>query len=129
MAISVLVVDDSSTIRKIISRCLQSAALGVTEVVEAGNGQEALELLGKRTVDVVITNINMPRMNGMQLLCAIQQCEAWKGIPVLVISTEARADAVVEAIGKGAKGYIKKPFTPAEIHDQLAPLVTSAYQS
>ncbi|HZD31848.1 MAG TPA: response regulator [Candidatus Angelobacter sp.] len=123
MAITVLVVDDSSTVRKIIGRCLHKAELGVAEVCEAGNGQEALDLLAKRSVDVVLSDINMPQMDGNQLLSAIKGSPQWNRIPVLIISTEAGAEAVLDAVGKGAAGYIKKPFTPAEIHDQLGPLL------
>ena len=122
MSISVLIVDDSSTIRKIISRCLQ-AELGISEVWEAGDGQEALDLLAKRTVSVVLSDINMPRMDGLQLLAAIKQKEAWNSMPVLMITTEGGAETVVDAVKKGAAGYIKKPFTAMEIRDQLAPVI------
>ena len=126
MAISVLVVDDSSTIRKIIQRCIQQAGLGVTEICEAGNGREALDLLARRPVDVVLTDINMPKMDGIQLLSAIRQSPVCGSLPVLMITTEAGADAVEDAISRGATGYIKKPFTPSEIHDQLAPILKFA---
>jgi two-component system, chemotaxis family, chemotaxis protein CheY len=126
MGTSVLVVDDSSTIRKIIHRCLEKAELGITEVCEAGNGQEALDLLARRTVDVVLSDINMPQMDGMQLLAALKGNRQWEQIPVLIISTEAGAEAVMAAVGKGAAGYIKKPFTPAEIHDRLSPLLRTS---
>jgi two-component system, chemotaxis family, chemotaxis protein CheY len=104
MSISVLVVDDSSTIRKIIQRCIQQAGLGVTEICEAGNGQEALDLLAQRPVDLVLTDINMPRMDGLQLLSAIRQSPERGSVPVLMITTEAGAEAVVDAISKGATG-------------------------
>jgi two-component system chemotaxis response regulator CheY len=104
MGTTVLVVDDSSTIRKIIHRCLEKAELGITEVCEAGNGQEALDLLARRPVDLVLTDINMPRMNGMQFLSALKENRDWKQIPVLIISTEAGAAAVIDAVGKGAVG-------------------------
>ncbi len=123
MGTSVLVVDDSSTIRRIIHRCLEKAALGITEVYEAGNGKEALDLLAKRSFDLVLSDINMPGMDGIQLLSALKENQEWKQIPVFIISTEACAEAVIDAVGKGAVGYIKKPFTPAEIHDRLAPLL------
>jgi len=126
MAISVLVVDDSSTVRKIIQRCIRQSDVGVTEIFEAANGQEALDLLAKRTVDVVLTDINMPKLDGIQLLAAIRQRAEWGALPVLMITTEAGADAVMDAINKGATGYIKKPFTPAEIHDQLTPILKPA---
>ena len=126
MGFSVLIVDDSSTIRKIISRNLRQSGLGIGEIHEASNGQEALGVLASRLVEVVLTDINMPVMDGIQLLCAIRQHAIWASIPVIMITTEAGADAVVDAVSKGATGYIKKPFTPAEIHGQIAPILKSA---
>lgn len=104
MGIRVLIVDDSSTIRRIISRCLERAEVGVTEVFEASDGREALELLTTKAVDVVLTDINMPNMNGLQLLCEMKQSPHWGTIPVLVITSEGGSDAVVEAVTRGAAG-------------------------
>lgn len=104
MGIRVLIVDDSSTIRRIISRCLERAEVGVTEVFEASDGRKALELLNIKAVDVVLTDINMPNMNGLQLLREMKQSPQWGAIPVLVITSEGGADAVVEAVTRGAAG-------------------------
>ena len=123
MGTTVLVVDDSSTVRKIIHRCLQKAELGIAEVCEAGNGQEALALLAQHKVDVIVSDINMPQMDGIRLLSAIKESPQWKQIPVLIISTEAGAETVMDAVSAGAVGFIKKPFTPSEIRDQLGPLL------
>ena len=123
MGTTVLVVDDSSTVRKIIQRCLRQAELGISEVCEAGNGREALELLVQRRVDAVLSDINMPEMDGIQLLSALRGSQQWNHLPVLIISTEAGAEVVLDAVSKGASGYIRKPFTPLQIHDQLAPLL------
>jgi two-component system, chemotaxis family, chemotaxis protein CheY len=124
MGIRVLIVDDSSTIRRIISRCLDRAEVGVTEVLEAGDGCEALELLASRKVDVVLTDINMPNMDGLQLLGEIRKSPKWGAIPVLVITSESGAEAVGEAVSKGAAGYIKKPFTPLQLRSQFVPVVS-----
>jgi|SRR5271166_32520 len=126
MGTTVLVVDDSCTVRKIIQRCLRQAELGIAEVCEAGNGQEALELLGQRRVDAVLSDINMPQMDGIQLLTALRGSQQWNHLPVLIISTEAGAEAVIDAVSKGASGYIRKPFTASEIHDQLGPLLNTS---
>jgi two-component system chemotaxis response regulator CheY len=125
MGLTVLVVDDSSTVRKIIIRCLRQSSLGVARVCEAENGQEALTALQNEPIDAVLTDVNMPVMDGVQLLCAIRQSTIWKSMPVLMITTEASAEAVVDAVAKGATGYIRKPFTAAEISDQLAPVLKS----
>ena len=126
MAVSVLIVDDSSTIRLILRRCLDQAELGIEEIWEAGNGEEALALLSQHDVDVVLSDINMPKMDGIQLLSQMKQNERWKTIPVLLITTEAGAKLVTDAAKRGAFGYIRKPFTPVQIRDQLTPLVKAA---
>lgn len=104
MGLSVLIVDDSSTIRLIVRRCLEQGELGLTDVWEAGNGEEALEVLARQAVDVVLSDINMPKMDGFQLLTAMKQNERWKTIPVLMITNEAAASAVIDAVQKGASG-------------------------
>ena len=104
MGIRVLIVDDSSTIRRIISRCLERAEVGISEVFEAGDGREALDLLSTQAVEVVLTDINMPNMNGLQLLCEMKQSQRWGEIPVLVITSEGGSDAVIEAVNRGAAG-------------------------
>ena len=126
MGIRVLIVDDSATIRRIITRCLDRAEVGVTEVFEAGDGCEALDLLARQPVDVVLTDINMPNMDGLQLLGEIRKCKEWQMIPVLVITSESGSEAVGEAVSKGAAGYIKKPFTPLQLRSQFAPAVSLA---
>lgn len=127
MGTTVSVVDDSSTVRKIIQRCLRQAELGICEVCEAGNGQEALELLGQRHVHADLSDINMPQMDGIQLLAALGGSQQWNHLPVLIISTEAGAEALIDAVSKGASGYIKKPFTASEIHDQLGPMSKASH--
>ena len=101
---SVLIVDDSSTIRLILRRCLEQGDLGVAEVWEAGNGEEALDLLARQAVDVVLCDISMPKMDGFQLLTSMKRDERWKRIPVLMITNEAAASAVLDAVQKGASG-------------------------
>ena len=122
MAFNVLIVDDSSTIRKTIGRCIQQTGLEIKGIFEAGDGEEALAALGRQAVDVVLTDINMPKMNGVQLLTEMKQNEKYKAIPVLMITTEAHVESVLDATSKGAVGYIKKPFTPGEIKEQLLPI-------
>jgi len=120
---AVLIVDDSSTIRLIVRRCLEQGELGIAELWEAGSGEEALDILARQRVDVVLTDIHMPKMDGFQLLTAMKRDERWKAIPVLMITTEASANAVLDAVQKGASGYIRKPFTPFQIRNQLSLLL------
>jgi two-component system chemotaxis response regulator CheY len=123
---SALIVDDSSTIRLIVRRCLEQSELGIRDVWEAGNGEEAVDVLAKQAIDVVLADINMPKMDGFQLLAAMKQDDRWKTIPVLMITTEAAASAVLDTVQKGASGYIRKPFTAVQIRSQLSSLLKAA---
>ena len=123
MAFNILLVDDSSVVRKIIRRALLNTKFSIGEIYEAGDGLEALALLRQHPVDAVLTDLNMPKMSGRELMAAIKAEEQWKNLPVILITTETRVDNVVDAVNKGATGYIKKPFTPADIESQLLPIL------
>ncbi len=123
MGKTVLIVDDSNTMRKIVSRSLRQAGLDFDDILEAGDGQQALEVLGANQVDLVLSDINMPNMNGIEFLRAKAENDAIKEIPVVMISTETGADIIGEATALGAKGAIKKPFTPDSVNDIIAPLL------
>ncbi len=119
----VLIVDDSNTMRKIVARSLRQAGIDFDQILEAGDGQEALDVLGANKVDVVLSDINMPNMTGLEFLKAKAEDDAIKNIPVIMISTETGADIIDEAKSYGAKGAIKKPFTPDLINETLGPLL------
>ena len=123
MGKTVLIVDDSNTMRKIVSRSLRQAGIDFDTILEAGDGLEALEVLGANKVDVVLSDINMPNMTGLEFLKAKSEDDAIKDIPVIMISTETGADIIDEAKSYGAKGAIKKPFTPDLINETLGPLL------
>ncbi|WP_319548123.1 response regulator [Desulfogranum marinum] len=123
MAKNILLVDDSSTMRKIISRSLRQAGLDFGEIFEAGDGLEALEMLEKESVDIVLSDINMPNMNGIEFLREKANRDAIKDIPVFMISTETGEDIIGEAKSLGASGALKKPFTPDKVKEVLGPLV------
>lgn len=123
MGKSVLIVDDSSTMRKIVTRCLRQAGLDFGEIHEAGDGREALQFLEGQTVDVILSDINMPNMTGLEFLKEKAGNDAIKSIPVVVISTESGNDIIDEAKSLGAVGSIKKPFTPDMINETIGPLV------
>ena len=129
MAIRVLIVDDSSAVRLIVRRCLEQAEIRIGEIWEAGNGEEALGVLAERTADLILSDINMPKMDGIQLLSALKQDRRWASIPVVMLTTEAASQLVVGVIRMGAAGYIKKPFTPAQIQDKIAPLIKAGAQA
>jgi two-component system chemotaxis response regulator CheY len=123
MAIDVLVVDDSTAIRKILQRVLRQTDLQLGEIVEAGDGVEALELLRKKHFGLILSDINMPNMDGLQLLSAVRKEEQWKKIPLLLITTEGSQEKVLEAANLGATGYVRKPFTADQIREKLAGVI------
>jgi two-component system chemotaxis response regulator CheY len=120
MLLDVMIVDDSAAIRKILQRVLKQADVPVGEVYEAGDGVEALDLLRSRRVDLVFADINMPNMDGLQLLGKIKSEDQWKRLPVVMVTTEGGQTKVMSAVELGAAGYVKKPFTADQIRQTLA---------
>jgi two-component system chemotaxis response regulator CheY len=123
MAFKMLVVDDSLPMRSIIIRTIKASGFSETEFIEAGNGKEALAVLESEWVDLVVTDYNMPDMNGMELIQKMKTDEILVAIPVLVVTTEGSQQKVDEFIEKGAAGYVKKPFTPETIRTQLTKIL------
>jgi two-component system, chemotaxis family, chemotaxis protein CheY len=119
----ILIVDDSSVMRKIVERSLRQAGLDLGDVVEAGNGIEALAAVREGTFDLILSDINMPAMDGLEFLRQLSTVEAAKGTPVVMVTTEGSESRVVEALSIGAKGYIRKPFTPDQIKERVSPLL------
>lgn len=119
----VLIVDDSSVMRKIVERSLRQAGLDVGDVLEAGNGAEALAEVNKGKFDLILSDINMPAMDGLEFLKNLAGVESAKGTPVVMITTEGSEARVVEALSVGAKGYIRKPFTPEQVKERVTPLL------
>ena len=123
MGKNVLLVDDSSTMRKIIGRSLRQAGIDFDNIFEASDGLEALDVLENEDVDIVLSDINMPNMDGISFLREKSQRPNMKDIPVLMISTETGEDIIGEAKALGAVGAIKKPFTPDKVNEILGPLL------
>jgi two-component system chemotaxis response regulator CheY len=121
--LKVLIVDDSSVMRKIVERALRQAGLDLTEVLEASNGAEALTEVKKGALDMILSDINMPVMDGLEFLKNLSGIECAKGVPVVMITTEGSEARVVEALSAGAKGYLRKPFTPEQVKERIAPLL------
>jgi two-component system chemotaxis response regulator CheY len=117
-----LVVDDFSTMRRIVRNLLKES--GYTEVDEAEDGVVALQKLRNSNFDFVVSDINMPNMNGFQLLIEIKKDEKLKHIPVLMVTAEARKEDIVMAAQQGAAGYIVKPFTKATLEDKVSLILT-----
>jgi two-component system chemotaxis response regulator CheY len=123
MGNNILLVDDSSTMRKIVGRSLRQAGLDFDNIFEAADGLLALEVLEKESVDIVLSDINMPNMDGISFLREKANRPNMKDIPVFMISTETGEDIIGEAKSLGAKGAIKKPFTPDMVNEILGPFL------
>ena len=121
--LKVLIVDDSAVMRKIVERALRQAGLEITEVLEASNGAEGLVQVEKGSLDMILSDINMPVMDGLEFLKNLATMESAKGVPVVMITTEGSEARVVEALSAGARGYLRKPFTPEQVKERVAPLL------
>ena len=121
-----LIVDDSSVMRKIVERSLRQAGLDSLVVYEAGSGTEGLEQLKVKQVDLILSDINMPLMDGLEFLRQIRAQNLAPGVPVVMITTESSEEHVKQAIQCGAQGYIRKPFTPDQVKERVLPLLNAA---
>ncbi len=119
MSFNVLIVDDSNSMRAVIKKVITISGFQMDLCLEAGNGKQALEMLGNSWVDVIVSDINMPEMNGLELLDQLRRNDTLKEIPVIMITTEGSDERMKEAFARGAKGFIKKPFLPEEIKKVL----------
>ena len=119
----VMIVDDSAAIRKILKRVLQQAEIPLGQVYEAGDGAEAVESLKQQTVQLILSDINMPNMDGLQLLSQLKSKPEWKNVPVIMITTEGSQAKVLEAVQLGAAGYVRKPFTAEQIKEKLLGII------
>ena len=123
MTYSILIVDDSLPMRGVLKKTLRAAGYGAGRFLEADNGKSALMTMAANPVDVVVSDFNMPVMNGLEMLRTMQDSPELARIPVIVISTEGSIEKVTEIINEGAAGYIKKPFSPEQIRDLLVELL------
>jgi two-component system, chemotaxis family, chemotaxis protein CheY len=121
--IRALIVDDSSVMRKIVERSLRQAGIELEKVVEASNGAEALGALNENPVDLILCDINMPVMDGLEFVRQVGSVENGKGVPVVMITTEGSESHVVQALSAGARGYIRKPFTPEQVKEHVLPVL------
>jgi two-component system chemotaxis response regulator CheY len=119
MAFNILIVDDSEVMRSVISRVVKLSGFDVGAVYEADNGENALKILDTNWVDIVLSDINMPVMDGVELLKRIKESDMFSDVPVVIISTEGRSNRIEDIMEIGASGYITKPFKPEEIRDIL----------
>ncbi len=122
----VLVVDDSAVMRKMIERTLTQAGVPVGELLEASDGWEALAKAKAQRPDLILCDINMPTMDGLEFLRALKAAPEGGNTPVVMITTEGSEARMGEAATLGARGYIRKPFTLEQVKAQLAPILGAA---
>jgi two-component system chemotaxis response regulator CheY len=116
-----LIVDDFSTMRRIVRGLLKE--IGYNNADEAEDGAIALNMLKNARYDFVVSDINMPNMNGFELLAAIKRDDTIKHLPVLMVTAEARKEDIVRAAQEGASGYIVKPFTKATLEEKVVKIM------
>jgi len=121
--IRALIVDDSSVMRKIVEKSLRQAGLELSQVLEAGNGAEGLAVVKDNAVDLILSDINMPAMDGLEFVKQLKTLDNAKNIPVVMITTEGSESHVIQALTHGAKGYIRKPFTAEQVREHILPLL------
>ena len=114
---SIITVDDSSAMRRIIKNTLQK--LGFETILEAGNGVEALEVMSKNKVDMIVTDWNMPEMDGLTFVKAVRAKDEYKDLPILMITTEAAKEDILTALRSGVNNYVVKPFTPETLQEKV----------
>jgi two-component system chemotaxis response regulator CheY len=113
----VLVVDDFSTMRRIVKNILKQ--LGFENILEADDGMSALDVLRSQSIDFIISDWNMPRLSGMELLKAVRTSEEWKDLPFLMVTAEGQKENVIEAVKAKVSNYIVKPFTPDTLAEKI----------
>jgi two-component system chemotaxis response regulator CheY len=116
-SMKVLVVDDFATMRRIVKGVLKQ--LGFSDIIEAENGTSALDELKKEKVGLIVSDWNMPKMTGLDLLKAVREDEKLKSIPFIMVTAEGQKENVLEAVKAGVSNYIVKPFTPETFNEKL----------
>lgn len=124
MSLNILIVDDSTAIRKILVRVLSQTGLEIGTLHEASDGLEALSILENNEISLVLSDINMPNMDGLELLSKLREAPMWSNLPVVMITTEGSQVKVLEAVKLGAKGYVRKPFTAEQIKEKVLACVS-----
>ena len=128
MAFNILVADDSETMRAVVRKTVNMAGIPVGEFHEAANGKEVLKIVAEHWIDVILSDINMPEMGGMELLRELRKNDDYKRIPLIFITTESSEARMDEAKKLGVAGYIKKPFVPETIKKILLDVLEKAYE-
>jgi two-component system, chemotaxis family, chemotaxis protein CheY len=127
VAFRVLIVDDSPVMRAFIRRIIVLSGMEGAEFLEASDGREALNRLREQWVDVVLTDINMPSMDGEELVRCLEADDLLKSVPVVIVSTDSTESRMRQMLALGARGYVKKPFLPETLREELERVLGEAY--
>jgi two-component system chemotaxis response regulator CheY len=127
MAYNVLIVDDSATMRALIRKILVISGFDIGEYFEGANGREALGILEDNWVDIILSDLHMPEMDGTALVKALKNHQLWRNIPVVLITTEARPEIITPFMNLGVQDYIQKPFRPETIRQKLTGILGEAH--
>jgi two-component system chemotaxis response regulator CheY len=120
-SIKILIVDDFATMRRILKNILKQ--IGFKNILEADDGTTALEVLDRQSVDLIISDWNMPKMTGLELLKSVRSSDKYKKTPFLMVTAEAQKQNVIEAVQAGVSNYVVKPFTAEAISEKLAKIL------
>lgn len=123
MAVNVLIVDDSAVMRKMILKTMRMSGLSLGEVYEAADGKQGLKALNENWIDLAMVDINMPTMNGVEMIESLRQNPEFKDMPVIVVSTESSETRIKHLLSLGAR-FIHKPFSPEKIRDTIDDLLS-----
>lgn len=118
MAVNILVVDDSAVMRSMIKKTIVSSGVEVGEIFEAANGKEGLQVLEQNWLDILFIDVNMPVMDGMEMLEEVRKKSDTSDIPILIVSTESNNERI-EIIQKQNAGFVHKPFTPEVLRERI----------
>ena len=119
MALNIMIVDDSPVMRAFIRKVVLLTGLDVGECCEAEDGDDALRSLREHRTDLILTDINMPRMDGEEFVRRMDSDDVLRDIPVIVVSTDSSHSRVQQMLALGAKGYVSKPFLPEALRDEV----------
>ncbi len=127
MSYRILIVDDSPAMRAFVRRVVDLSGFDASQCLEAGNGREALQLLASEWVDAILTDINMPLMDGEELLSRLASDDLLRTVPAIVISTDGTEKRISRLLSLGARGYVSKPFSPEELRSELDRVLGEAH--
>jgi CheY-like chemotaxis protein len=127
MAMNILIVDDSSLTRKAIRRIIGMINMEIGQIFEADNGVSALKLMDEARIDLVLADLNMPEMGGVEMIHRMKSAETTRSIPVVIVSTESSMTRIKELLAQGVRDYLHKPFAPEEFRNIISHTMESIH--